>query len=158
MSFEAALKELEDLGWDFRPYGVDAYGEAPEPTVAALDAYTAAMSKAMMLLSVDLPATASEQEIGAHLLSTTFKGYTLARAEEELKSIYGEIRKTRIKATAAVCGGSPTIEEMNRLFKAAPRILEAFLGWVAGWAADPTLGGRATKPSRVPSKNGASAS
>jgi hypothetical protein len=111
----------------------------------------------MVLLSVDLPATASEEEIGTHLMSTKFEGYTLSDAEDELKRIYGEIRKARIKATAAVCGGAPTIEQMNVLFKTAPRILEAFLGWVAGWAADPTLAGRVTKPSRAPSKNGAHA-
>jgi hypothetical protein len=135
MAFVAA-DSVEELGWDFHPYIAECRGTIPEPTQAKLDAYAKAMLSIFIDMGLDLPATASEQDIDRALTDKLGGDRPLSEVTDDIDALSTKIRKTRIKAAAAVCSGSPTIEQITKL---PPRIREAFLGYVAGFAVDPTL-------------------
>ena len=155
MSGFVAAEAVEELGWDFHPFVTDCRGTIPEPTQAKLDAY----AKAMLSIFVDvglenIPASASEQDIDKAIAAKLGADRPLTEVTDDIEAMSARIRKTRIKAASAVCSGHPTIEQITKL---PPRIREAFLGYVAGFAMDPTLPQPATNSSRAISTNGASA-
>jgi hypothetical protein len=152
MGFQAA-DAVVALDWDLRPY-VDAHGTVPEPSQAKLDAYAKAMLGVFAEMGLDLPATASEEDIEQALTRHLAEGKTITELGPEVQRMHEAIRKRRIAAASKVCGGSPTVAQITQL---PPRVREAFLGWVAGFAADPTLPQPATSPSLATSRNGASA-
>lgn len=152
MGFEAA-QAVVALDWDLRPY-VEASGTIPEPSQAKLDAYATAMLGVFSEMGLDLPATASEDDIEQALTERLTQGKSLTELGPEVQRMHEAIRKRRIAAASKVCGGHPTVTQITQL---PPRVREAFLGWVAGFAADPTLPQSVTSGSPVLSRNGASA-
>ena len=142
----AASGAVAPLEWDLRPY-IDAHGVTPEPSQAKLDAYSTTMMGLFDQFDLDLPATASERDIDAALTGAVLDGKSMSEAAPELAKLREQITKTRVKAACGVCSGKPTIEQVSKL---PPRLRESFLGWVAGWAADPTLSQDAMSPSPAP--------
>lgn len=141
------------LDWDLRPFS-SAHGTVKEPTQAQLDAYVKGMSTIFSDLGVDLPATASEAQIEEAVdkaFSEKLAGKSMMDGRDEVDRLQAMVRERRIKTTVSVCGGKPTVKQVTDL---PPRVREAFLGWVAGWAADPTSAQIATTGSPVHSNNG----
>lgn len=154
MSGFTAVDAVVALDWDFHPY-IEAKGTAPEPSQAKLDAYARMLMGIFAELKIDLPATASEDDIDAALAVSIGADRPMSEVVPDIEAMTVRIRKARIKAASAVCSGKPTIEQITKL---PPRVREAFLGWVAGWASeDPTPRQPATNSSRAISTNGAHA-
>jgi hypothetical protein len=140
-----ASEAVAALVWDLRPFA-ELHGVAPEPSQAALDAYEDAMMATFSDSDLDLPVNSSEQDIEQALeasILARFEGQSLVEARPALRELHADIRKRRMEAASAVCGGSPTVKELEAL-PARPR--ELFLGWVASWAVDPTQSQDVTSP------------
>lgn len=148
MGFTIAGAALE-LAWDLRaPDGapsqagyIDTPGVVPEPSQAKLDAYADAMVGVYSDLGLDIKATATQADIEEAMeakIADELEGVSMVDARRKLEErFHAPIRERRIKATVAVCGGKPTAKELRDL---PPRYRDLFLGWVAGWAMDPTQG------------------
>lgn len=141
---------VEPLGWNFHPY-VASEGTIPEPSQVKLDAYSRAMLGIFVEMGLDLPATSSEEDIDKALMAKLGADRSLSEVAPDIEALHEKIRKARIKAASAVCSGKPTIEHITKL---PPRVREMFLGYVASWAADPTMPQAATRPSLATSRNG----
>lgn len=152
MGFDAGQAAVA-LEWDLRPY-VQAHGTAPEPSRKALDDYATQTGGIFDDMGLELKATADEEDIEKEVrrvFSDQLEGKSLQEAKPTVDAIHEKIRRVRVEATSGICCGSPTAEEIEAL---PPRIQEAFLGWVAGWAVDPTME-LATSSSPALSRNGA---
>jgi hypothetical protein len=139
MGFSASGAVIE-LAWDLRPY-VDAHGVAPEPSQAKLNAYADAMAGVFGDLGLDLKPTATEAELNEAVearFAAELEGASMVDARKKIEALNELVRKRRVAASVAVCAGKPTAKQVSDL---PPRVRDAFLGWVAGWAMDPTQAG-----------------
>lgn len=141
------------LDWDLRPF-VDAHGTAPEPSQAKLDAYVKSMFGIIDQLNLDPSTMTSEADIRSALIESLVKDRSAEEAEAEADKLAATVLKARIRAASKVCGGSPTMGELEKLARSAPRVFDAFTGWVQGWAmpSDPTMPDTTPSPAR---QNGA---
>lgn len=124
-TFDAG-KYAEALDFDFRKAGVDAHGTIPEPTDTMIGAYLEAVKKAFTGL-------APLRDIEAGKMSEAAMLQALEKVDaDEFVRVMDELSQ----AAAALCGGTPTLEQIRRL---PLRVRQHFFYYLQSEVANPEV-------------------
>jgi hypothetical protein len=133
MGFDASSAVVA-LDYDFSEYVEDAKGTIPEPTSDGFQRYFARLQEAVTGLGLaDLGDDPGPEQIGRALAALG-------------DDAFAKISETMLDATAELCQGSPTRDQIEAL---PYRIRQAFFGWLQGQLADPTQFNAATRRSQA---------
>jgi hypothetical protein len=113
--------EIEELSFDFRPF-VDAHGVVPEPSSARIKNFQKTLRK---LFGPAFQAIAdAEGKTQQELIKSAMEA-----SDEEVDAKADETEESLLRACAALCGDSPSYDQLVQLPYRGQRV---FLGWLVG--------------------------
>jgi hypothetical protein len=129
----AEVVSEDDLDFDFSKYVEGVKGRIPEPSAEALDKFYRRGFEIAKDAGINIDEVAEPGERGRAALVKA-----LANAPEGATE---KMRHAEIEATAELCQGTPSVEQIEAL---PYRIQQAFTAWLMAKFADPTRRNGAT--------------